>query len=240
MKISTNMSLSKIGRIAATLLLTAFVICLSACSKNETETPAISGLMVVNASPGYGTFNLYINNVSSPVNTKGALPFLGTISPYFNITPGTNTLKFTTASSTESLFSQATTLEADKAYSYFLINNTPNLEGLLIQDDLSLTSSEKGFIRFINLSPDAGALDLSVTGGTNLATDKSYKSATEFLSVDAKPYSFELKDKVSGQVIATLKDVTITAGKMYTIVAAGMLSPGELQQTVRLEVITNR
>jgi hypothetical protein len=240
MKIFTSIYSNKITRIAVALLLTTSALVFSSCSKNEMETPSISGLMVVNASPSYGTYNVYINNAVSPANTKGALPFLGTISPYFNITPGANILKFTTASNTESVYTETTNLDQDKAYSYFLINDLPSLSGLLVQDDLSLTSAEKAFVRFINLSPDAGSLDLVVSGGAVLVADKAFKSASEFISADGKPYTLELKDKVSGAVVATKKDVTLTAGKMYTVVAAGMSKPGELQQALRIEVITNR
>lgn len=240
MKIFTSTYSNKITRVASALLLMASALTFNSCSKNEMETPSISGLMVVNASPTYGTYNVYINKVSSPVNTKGALPFLGTISPYFNITPGANILKFTTASNTETVYTETTNLEQDKAYSYFLINELPNLSGLLVQDDLSLNSAEKAFVRFINLSPDAGSLDLVVSGGGLLVGDKPFKSASEFISTDAKPYTLELKHKLSGAVVATLKDVTFTAGKMYTVVAAGMSKPNELQQAIRIQVITNR
>lgn len=240
MKIFTSIYSSKITRIAAALLLTASALTFSSCSKDEMETTSISGLMVVNASPSYGTYNVYINNIVSPVNTKGALPFMGTTAPYINITPGANILKFTTASNTESVYTETTNLDKDKAYSYYLINDRPNLSGLLVQDDLSLTSAEKAFVRFINLSPDAGSLDLAISGGAVLVGDKAFKFASDFISADAKPYTLELKSKQSGAVLATIKDVTLTAGKMYTVVAGGFTTPGELQQPLRIEVITNR
>jgi len=240
MKISTSIHLNKLTRVAAALLLTITTLTFSACSKDEMEQTSISGLMVVNASPSYGTYNVYLNNVTAPVNTKGALPFMGTISPYINIRPGANVLKFTTASNTQTVYTETTNLDQDKAYSYYLINDLPNLGGLLVQDDLSLTSAEKAFVRFINLSPDAGSLDLVVSGGAVLVGDKAFKSSSDFISADAKPYTLELKSKSSGAVLATIKDVTLTAGKIYTVVAAGMAKPGELQQTLRLEVITNR
>jgi hypothetical protein len=240
MRIFTKLYLNKISRIAVALLLTASALFFSACSKNETEIPSISGLMVVNAAPNHGTYNVYINSIGTPANTKGALPFLGTVSPYFNITPGTNILKFTTASSVEPVYTETTNLAADKAYSYFLINDIPNLSGLLLQDDLSLNSAEKAFVRFINVSPNAGNLDLAVDSGATLVADKAFKAASEFISIDPKPYNLVIKSKSTGLVIATLKNVTLTAGKMYSIVAAGMFNPDELQQPLKLQVITNR
>ena len=240
MKIFTKLSSTKQPKIVVALFAIVFSAFVSACSKNETDVPSISGLMIVNASPGAGTYNVYINDVSSSINQKGALPFMGTIAPYFNITPGANKIKFTTNSSAASVFTETTNLESDKAYSYFLLNDVPNLSGLLIQDDLSLSSSEKGFIRFLNLIPDAGALDLKVSGSTTLVTDKAFKSASEFIQADAKNYDLQLVEKSSGTILATLKDVTITAGKMYTIVAGGMIHPSEVQRGAQLGVITNK
>lgn len=240
MKIFTRSYSNKFGRIAAALLLSAFALTFHSCSKNDTEIPSISGLMVVNAAPNHGTYNVYVNNISTPANTKGALPFLGTISPYFNIRPGSNVLKFTTASSVESVYTETTNLQADKAYSYFLINDVPNLSGMLLEDDLSLNSAEKAFIRFVNVSPDAGNLDLAVDSGATLVADKAFKSASEFISVDPKPYNLALKSKATGQVLATMKNVTLTAGKMYSILAAGLGDPADLQQPLQLHVVTNR
>lgn len=239
MRISTSLFAAKTSRIAAMLMLSACIMMLNACSKDESEVPSISGLMVVNAAPTIGTFNLYVNNTTGPYN-KGALSMGSSIAPYFNIAPGSNNLKFTTASSIDALLSKSITVNAEKAYSFFLINDVPNLDGLLIEDNLSSTSTDKAFIRFINLSPDAAALDLTVTGGSTLIGDKSYKAASEFIAAEAKKYSFELKDKASGQVITTLKDITLTAGKMYTIAAMGMQHPGDLQHGARLQVLTNR
>lgn len=240
MKISTKLSSIRQSKLVVALFAIVLSACFTGCSKNETEVPSISGLMIVNASPGAGTYNVYINDVSSSVNQKGALPFMGTIAPYFNITPGANKIKFTTSSSTASVFTETTNLENDKAYSYFLVNDVPNLSGLLVQDDLSLSSAEKGFIRFVNLIPDAGALDLAVSGGTTLVGNKAFKTASEFISADPKNYELQLIDKSSGTIVATLKDVTITAGKMYTIVAGGMIQPSELQHAAKIGVITNK
>jgi hypothetical protein len=236
MKIFTSQYQNKITRTAAIIMLSAVSLLFNACSKDEAEVAAISGLMVVNASPSAGTFNFYAG--TSKINSA-ALPFLGTV-PYFQIAPGATTVKFTNASSIESLLTKTITLEAEKPYSFFLINDVPQLDGILIKDDLSPTSTDKAFIRFINLSPNAPALDLVQTGGSVLISDKSFKAVSDFVLADAKSYSFDLKDKVTGEIVATLKDITLIAGKMYTIAACGLIKPADLQQPVRLEVFINR
>lgn len=236
MRIFTNLISKKASQITALVMLSACSILFNACSKDEEAAPSISGLMVVNASASTGTYNLYWG--STKINSA-ALPFLGTI-PYFQITPGTSTLKFTTANSVESVLTKDITLEAEKPYSLFLIQDIPQLDAVLIQDDLSPSSNEKAFIRFINLSPDAPALDLVQTGASVLINDKAFKTVSDFVTADPKAYTFEVKNKLTGEVVATLKDITLTAGKMYTIAACGYLNPSDLQHPARIEVFINR
>ena len=242
MKISTRLSYKTTSRALMIIGLAAGSLLFNSCKKNETETTVISGLAIVNASPTPATYNVYLNGSTTRLNSA-ALPFGGTTgSNYYSLATGSNTIKFTSASSVESVLTKTITTNANTAYSYYLIGNTSaNLDGLLVTDDLSATSADKAFIRFINLSPDAASLDLSVTASTtSLIADKSYKSASAFIQVDPKTYSFDIKDKATGAVKTTLKDVVITAGKNYTIIARGMNNPTGLEVAFGGQVITNR
>lgn len=236
MKISTRFNSKPFSRLTAVLLLATTACTFSSCSKDDNTVTAISGLSVVNVSPTLGTYNVYLN--STKVSTA-ALPFTGSIN-YFQITPGINSVKFTTASSTESLLTKSINLEADKAYSLYLIDKADKLDGLLISDDLSAGSADKAAVRFINLSPDAGALTLNQTGGASLSTDQAYKGASAFSSTEAKTYSLEIRDKTTGTVLTKLENVTLTAGKIYTIVAAGLVAPSTNDQPLKISVVTNK
>jgi hypothetical protein len=236
MKISTHLKSKRFQQIAAVFLLAVASISMDSCSKEDASVAAISGLTVVNASPTLATYNLYLN--SAKVNAA-ALPFTGTI-PYFKITPGANSLKFTSGNSTESLLTKVVTLEADKAYSLFLIDKAEKLDGLLVSDDLQATNTEKALVRFVNLSPDAGALELGQTGAATLVASQAFKAYSTFSAVDAKTYSLEIKNPAGGTVLSKLENVVLTAGKMYTIVAVGMLKPTGADQPLKIQVITNK
>jgi hypothetical protein len=236
MKIFTRLNSRNLNRIAAIFIFAVASTSLNSCSKDNTTVTSISGLTVVNASPTLGTYNVYLN--SNKVNTA-ALPFSGTI-PYFQIKPGTNSIMFTTANSTASVLTKAISLEADKAYSLFLIDKADKLDGLLVSDDLSATNAEKAQVRFINLSPDAGTLVLGQTGAATLVSDLPYKGYSAFSAAEAKTYSLEIRDKATGTLLTKLENVVLTAGKMYTIVAAGMLTPSTNDQPLSIQVITNK
>jgi hypothetical protein len=236
MKISTRFNSKTFSRFAAVILLAAAACTWSSCSKDEDTVTAISGLSIINVSPTLATYNFYLN--SNKANTA-PLPFTGSIN-YFQITPGINSVMFTTASSTESVLTKSINLEADKAYSFYLVDKADKLDGLLVSDDLSASTTDKATVRFINLSPDAGTLTLNQTGGASLSADQAYKGYSAFTSAEAKTYSLEIQDKAKGTVLTKLENVTLAAGKIYTIVAAGMVTPATNDQPLKIHVLTNK
>lgn len=238
MKISTNLSYKKTSRFMLMIGLAAGSLIFNSCKKTETATTVISGLAIINASPTPATYNVYLNGSTSRANSA-ALPFGGTTT-YYAVATGSNTLKFTSGSSFESLLTKTITVADNSAYSYFLIGNTA-LDGLLVNDDLTTSSADKAYVRFINLSQDAAALDVAVTGSTtSLIADKSFKAASSFIQIDPKTYSFDIKDKATGVVKATLKDVVISAATHYTIIAKGMNNPTGMELAFGGQVITNK
>ncbi|TDO23994.1 DUF4397 domain-containing protein [Pedobacter duraquae] len=239
MKISTNFSHNKTSRLLMLIGMTAGALLFNSCKKEDATVTVANGIALINASPTPATYNVYLNT-DTRLNSA-ALPFGGTVS-YRTIASGSNTLKFTSASSIESLLTKTVTVSDNSAYSYFLIGSTTStLDGLLVNDDLSATSSDKAFVRFINLSPDAGSLDLAVTGATtNLISDKTYKTASSFVQVDPKTYSFDIKDKATGAVKTTLTGVVFAAGYHYTVFAKGMNTPTSQQIGFGGQTMTNQ
>ena len=232
---STVVSL-KLVRSLALLFIAFSLITVTSCKKlDEKTTPTVSFLRIINASPTLGTFDAYINAQKS---NSGPLPFGGTIK-YVQPSAGQCDLKFTIANDPNALFTKSVSLTANVAYSYYLIDKGASLDGLLITDLMSTITTEKAYVKFINLSPDAPALSLNVKGGVNLSSSKMYKAASEFVAVDVKTQSFELKD-ASGNVKTTLLDEPIQGGRYYTIIARGYLNPGNNDQAFSAQAIINQ
>lgn len=207
---------------------------LSACSTKEQAVPEAASLMLVNTSPTLATYNIYLNN--TPAN-QGAVPFGGAL-PYLRVNTGEYAVKFTTASSSESLITKKVSFENNKAYSLFLIGKPDSLDYLVINDQLATAPTDKAAIRFINLSPDAGALNLSIKDGATLVSDKTYKTSSAFSEVEAKTVTLQIKD-AAGVVKSELAATELKAGRIYTIMSIGMLTPTELQQKAIVKVINN-
>jgi hypothetical protein len=205
------------------------------CKKTETVDPNLSNLRVTNISPTLGTYNVYLNETL--LNTA-ALPFAGSTS-YTTRTSGNYTLKFTTAASTEGILTKALNLTASTNQSFYLINKPAALEVLALTDDLTISSTDKAYIRFINLAPDASAMDLVKTGSTNsYATGKPYKSASGFIAVDPGTFTLNLKETSSGTVKAVSENSSFAAGYHYDVIAGGLVSPAnDTERPLSLRVI---
>ncbi|MFC4212223.1 DUF4397 domain-containing protein [Pedobacter lithocola] len=218
------------------LVILLIAVLISSCVKTDATDTTISYLRVVNSSPGLATYNVYLNG--SAINSA-SLPFAGSLA-YTSKTAGTYSLKFTSGSNTESLLTKDVTLNQNTRYSYYLINKPGQLDGLLIGDDLSMPSTDKAYIRFINLSPDAPSLDLFKTSTTtSYATNKAFKTAGGFVAIDAGTYSLDAKDTATGSVKTTITDAVFVAGYHYDVICGGLINPAnDSEKSIGLHVLT--
>ncbi|WP_231491005.1 DUF4397 domain-containing protein [Pedobacter sp. Leaf170] len=219
-------------------IILALAVCsifLSSCGKTDVTDTTVSYLRVVNGSPSLATFNVYL---SGNIINSAALPFAGSTS-YTSRSSGAYNLKFTSASSAEALFSKDITLKPSTNYSYYLVNKPGQLDGFIVSDDLSVSSNDKAYIRFINLSTDAVAFDLAKTGATtSLITNKTYKTASSFIAVDAGTISFDIKDTSTGIIRATQTDVVLSAGIHYDVISGGLINPAnDTEKALTIQVL---
>lgn len=197
------------------------LIALSSCKKTETDDTPYSAISVINASPTSATYDVYLGNTQ--LNTA-ALPSGGAVA-YVQKAATTYDLKFTVAGRSESVFTKNVNLVQNTYQSFYLVGRPTALEGIYVSDDLSATSSTNAFVRFINLSPDAPALDLFVTGGASIVSNQSYKGISAFIPIAAGAYSFDVKDKLTAAIKTTLAGVNLVANKHYTIIVKGLITP---------------
>jgi len=236
MKIFTNASFKCCRSAAASMLFIFGMLLLGSCSKQEDAVSASPYLSVINTSPTAGTFNVYMNDIQ--INTA-ALPFGGGIA-YKQYNPGDYRLKFTTASAIESLLTKNITISNSLIYTFFLMDKGDKLDGVLITDDFSGSVTDKSYVRFINVSPDAPSLDVAITGKSNLVADKSYKAISGFIEVDPGTYTFDVKDHTTGAVKATSESKVLIGGAHYTVMARGLMSDVGTDQAFSAQVYENK
>lgn len=91
-------------------------------------------------------------------------------------------------------------------------------------------------VRFINAAVNSGAVDvINPTDGTLAANDLNFGQYGANANVAGGVYTFNFSAEVGG--IASIQGITIEAGKVYTIVLAGVLGQDPGLETIVLEAI---
>lgn len=194
---------------------------LLSCSKNTDYEPVdISGLSIIHASPTTEKLNVYVDNGLATFNEFS----FGSKVDYLNAYSGNRKFDITKAGTNTSLKTEQLTLEPQIGYSLFVVDKLENIKFLLIKDDLTKPATGKARIRFVNLSPDAGALSLAINGQTtDLFTNKAFKEYSTFENIDAADkVTFNVKNATTNELETSLADIKIESGKIYTIYAKGL------------------
>ena len=107
---------------------------------------------------------------------------------------------------------------------------------ILFYDDLKTPDAGKAKLRFINLSPGSGTINV-LNGTTPLFSNVNYGRAANsslsgeslnvwslgpFQSVDPGNYNFNFTDAASGNTTGTRSSFTLEAGKIYTVFTNGL------------------
>jgi len=215
----------------------ALTLFLSACKKDwgDYDPITVAGIGFVHASPGTGALDFIVDNQKANNKDFTYTNDLG----YFGAYPGTRLFGITKKDSAKYITHTNVTLQSGVFYSAFVIDVLPSPNILVVQDDLTAPETGKAKIRFINLSPDAPALDLAVEGtSAALVTGKAYKEASAFISIDpSASYNFQIKE--SNNITATLPATKIEAGKIYTLWAKGLKSKTDSTK-FGLSILTNK
>lgn len=233
----------KISFLALSAICFAFV----SCKEEETVTPAeTSKVLVVHASPNAPGVDLYVDQVklnsaalTFPANTGYLTANAGSRRIQVKVNPSTT--------SSASAIDATLPLTKDVNYSVYAIDSVSKISPLVTVDDLTAPASGKAHIRFIHLSPNAPAVDVSVAGqaaGAGLFLNRTFnKTITPaqyaFIPVDAGTYNLEVRAAGTTTSVLDLTGVTLTAGKIYTVFAKGFFG-GTGAQALGAEIIVNK
>ena len=81
-------------------------------------------------------------------------------------------------------------------------------------------------VRFVHLSPDAPALDLTfIASADTLFTAQPFRQASDFKEIAADTYTVSLSDATGGDLELSSSNVEILPGKFYTIIVRGFATP---------------
>jgi len=135
------------------------------------------------------------------------------------------TLTVTEQSTNKEILASTLSIAPKANSSLYLVPQTATsaVSTLLITDDFTAPAAGKAKVRLVNLSPDAGSVDLFLNGkAVPSATGIAFKTASPFVEVDpATTANFELRQTGKDNVLVALPNAAVQAGEFTTLWAQG-------------------
>ena len=221
----------------------ALGLMVSACSDENPAGPVTgsANVLIVHASPNAPAVDIVGDNGAA--NAVDSLTF-PTNTGYVALAPGVRNVKVNVRGSSPivTAIDANLTLENGKNYTVFAADSVSKIGPIVLVDDLTAPAAGNAHVRFVHLSPDAPAVDVAVTGGAVVFGNTSFLGNKPFTPLPAGTYNLEVR--VQGTVppataaVLLLPNITLQAGKIYTVFAKGFLGGGG-SQALGAEIIAN-
>lgn len=134
---------------------------LGGCGGGADRTKA--QVRLVNASAGYSQLDMQVDGQLR----QGQVPY-GGADAYVEVDPGKASSSITSAGSATTLLSFTPALSEKKYYSVLAFGAAGALRQMLLDENIGAPDTNKALLRVVNVSPDAGALDVYLTAPTDL------------------------------------------------------------------------
>jgi hypothetical protein len=149
--------------------LAGVVLGLAACGGGGgSDSGGTAQVRVVNAARSYGALDFYVGGTldASAVASQAT-------SDYVSIEAGTYTTDFNRAGGATALNEQSRSFSADTAYTVVAFEQSGALSTFHLVENEVAPDAGKAKLRVVNVAPDAGAVDVYVTGNTDSLDDFS-------------------------------------------------------------------
>jgi hypothetical protein len=192
-----------------------------------------ANVMVIHASPDAPGVDLLVDNsvagsnLTFPVNTG-----------YLGVTAGTRNIKVNVTGTSTKVIQADIEFMKNMNYSIFAVDSVAKIQALLIEDDLSTPAAGNAHVRFIHLSPNAPAVDITTTSGAVVFGNKSFKEYTDFTPLGAGSYDLQVRLQGTDTVVLELPGINLQDGKIYSVFARGFVG-GSGAQELNAEIIVN-
>jgi hypothetical protein len=229
---------SLVRNVVGLVALSVFFI---SCDKDDDDDMESSQakVMVVHASPDAPAVDVRVNN--SVALTNVSFP---TNSNYTSLNAGSTNFKISPTGTTTYVIDANVNIQGNNNYSVFAIDSVSKIKAVVVTDNLTAPAAGKSHVRFFHFSPNAPAVDIAVTGGPIVFSNRSFNDQASnsglanFTPLDAGSYNLEVRLAGTNTVVLALPNVPLTAGKIYTVFAKGLVG-GTGVRSLGAQVIMN-
>lgn len=179
-----------------------------------------SNIRILHAVPTAGAVDIYANgNLINP-----SISF-GSISEYKELSPGSYEFQIFKAGTYDNpLLTQDLTIFPNSNYTISVVTLQGNLYLLRLKDDNVPSTKISTFLRFINLSPNAPLLSLSLPNNIELFNSVEYVETTGYYMLSSGIYNLQVTIASTDIISKYIKNISFDNGKFYTIYIIGLFN----------------
>jgi len=195
-------------------------------------SPMTSYFRVLHSSPKSPAVDVYINDILKFKNLT-----YGAFTDYVEVMTGDYNIKlYAAGTKTSPVLNKDIFVPPEKIYTVAAIGLLPNIDLLLVLEPKVVNPSDKVYIKFAHLSPNAGAVDIALQGGKILFKNISYKQFTDYIEIPAGTYNLEVRPTGTTTIALYVPNIRLKPQRFYTVYAIGLASdqPG-LQALIPLD-----
>jgi len=185
----------------------------------------MANVRAAHMSPDAPNVDVYVDGSAAVTD----VPFRA-VSDYLEVPAGAHQFTITEAGNQDNaVFDQEVTLEAAD---YTLVASgevgEDTFEVLPLADDNSDPGGDMARLRAVHVSPDAGAVDVTVSAGPVLFDGVEFKGSG-YATVEANDYTAQVRPDTMGNdgEVVYDADVSLNGGTVYTAFASGYLTPDD-------------
>jgi len=192
----------------------------SCLDDDSVDVGPLSSVSLYHASPDAPDLDILVDN--EKINN---VPFTyGLNTGYLFFSSGARNLRFVPYGGTTTVIDTVLTLEPEKDFSIFVIDEFERASVMMLFDDPSPPAASNAKIRFINLSPDSNPISLKIKDvALPLTVGQSFTEASNFMDIEGKDYHFEIVS--GGVVIDEIPNAQLQSGWFYNIIVRGFVAP---------------
>ena len=192
------------------------------------RAPEKSFVRIFHASPNAPAVDIYLNNKIIARNLS-----YKQFTPYVSVAPGVYNVRiFPTGTTASPVINTNYTFRANVIQTIAASGNLNDIELLPFEEPKLPQVPGKAHVRFVHLSPNTPAVDITLPNGNVIFKDISFEETSEYIPLSAGTYTLQARPTGTTNVVLTVPNVNLRTGRYYTVYAIGLLN-----ETPALEVV---
>lgn len=179
-----------------------------------------STIRLLHAAPNAPNVDIYANDKLIIGNLS-----YGEFTKYMTVPSGNYNIKvYAAGKKGKPVFETDVNIMPKYVFTGAIIGTMPDLSLLPIPDPANANAFGTPCMRFVHLSPNSPAVDVTLQSGAMLFKNVKYKDYTLYACIPSGTYSIQVKIAGTNNVILTLSDAVLNPNTYYSIYAIGLVN----------------